>query len=311
MTCCADAGRDSLRYGNDRGQNMRIKRLGHVGLTVPDVEATVDFYERIMGMEVSECQEDAVYLRCNEEHHCLSLFAGPSRQLHHLGLELSSTCPLEEARSWLADHGVEALDAPANEPGHGAAIECRDPDGNLLQFYQGMDRLKQPLAAREIRVSKFGHINYMVEDFARSMDFYTDILGFRLSDRMEDQGAWLRCNQDHHAIAFLSSDVSGVHHYAYELKDWDSLKRFCDNLWHNGEVISWGLGRHGPGHNLFCYIGDNSGNIVELFAELDQIWDEETYEPLNWKDELRTLCVWGGAPPYPHYMKGDPSVPED
>jgi catechol 2,3-dioxygenase-like lactoylglutathione lyase family enzyme len=289
---------------------LSIKRLGHVGITVPDVEATVDFYERIMGMQVSQREADAVYLRCNEAHHCLSVFPGPAKQLHHLGLELSTTTSLEEAAAHLRKHGVEVFEPPDREPGHGQAIRFHDADRNVLELYAGMNHVTAPLEPREIRVGKFGHITYLVRNLAQSMRFYTDVLGFRLSDQMEDQAAWVRCNQDHHGVAFLVSDVTGVHHYAYELSDWDALRRFCDNLWHNDGVVSWGLGRHGPGHNLFCYIGDQAGNIVELFAELDQIWDEETYQPLQWKNELRTLCVWGGVPPYPHYMRGDPSVPE-
>ena len=289
---------------------MRIKRLGHVGITVPDVRATVDFYERIMGMEVSQRDRDTVYLRCNEEHHCLAIFPGPSKQLHHLGLELASTYSLEEAATALREKGLTVFDPPAREPGHGPAIRCYDPNGNVIEFYSGMDGIADPLAPRETRVRKFGHITFLVTDLESSMKFYLEVLGFRLSDQMADQAAWIRCNQDHHGVALLASDLTGVHHYAYELSDWDALKRFCDNLWHNGGVVSWGLGRHGPGHNLFCYIGDNSGNIVELFAELDQIWDEETYQPLNWKNELRTLCVWGGVAPYPQYMRGDPSLPE-
>ena len=285
---------------------MRIKRIGHVGMTVPDVEATVDFYERILGLEVSQRNGNAVYLRCNQEHHCLSLFPGKTKALHHLGLVLSDEHSLDDVEKTIHDHGVDVGRSTTPEPGYGDYVYFRDPEENEIRLYAEMQSVTDTLSPREIRVRKFGHLTYMVKDFQRFMNFYIDILGFRLSDRIDNDIAWIRCDQDHHGVAFLASETSGVHHYAYELSDWNAMKRFCDNLWQNERVISWGLGRHGPGHNLFIYIGDNSDNIVELFAELDQIWDEETYEPLNWPNELTTMCVWGCAAPPADFMNGKP-----
>ena len=285
---------------------MHIKRLGHVGITVPDIDATVDFYERIFGMQVSERMAEAVYLRCNAEHHCLALFPGPERRLHHLGLELAGPDPLDEAAATLRARGVEIAESLPSSPGYGDFLRIRDPEGNAIHLYHGMERKSDRLSPREIRVEKFGHITYLVTDFQRFMDFYLNNLGFRLSDRIGNDVAWIRCDKDHHGVAFLASDMAGVHHYAFELSDWNAMKRFCDNMWHNDHVVSWGLGRHGPGHNLFFYIGDNSGNVVELFAELDQIWDEETYESLDWPGEPRTMCVWGGTPPPAQLARGEP-----
>ena len=59
----------------------KIKRISHVGLTVPDVEANVDFYENIVGLEISARVDGAAFLRCNEDHHCLALYPGETRGL--------------------------------------------------------------------------------------------------------------------------------------------------------------------------------------------------------------------------------------
>ena len=69
--------------------------------------------------------------------------------------------------------------------------------------------------------------------------------------------------------------------------------------------IIYGPSRHGPGHNLFTYISDPDGNIIELFSELDQIGDEASYQPLQWKDEPRTLDAWRAIAPPAYFMRGE------
>ena len=65
---------------------------------MPNVEETVAFYESIVGLEVSERSDGAVFLRCDEEHHCLAVYPGEERELHHLGLEVVDEAGLEAAR---------------------------------------------------------------------------------------------------------------------------------------------------------------------------------------------------------------------
>ena len=186
---------------------LNIKRLGHVGLTVPDVEATVEFYERIVGLEVSARVDGAVFLRCNEDHHCLGLYPGETRDLHHLGLELHDQEVLQAAHEELLQLGVTPEAREYVEPGHGEARCYRDPDGHLIELFSGMEIISDPLQPREIRPLKYGHITFLTPDLPRAVDFYTETLGFRVSDTIDGSAAWLRCNQEHHGVAFLSSDL--------------------------------------------------------------------------------------------------------
>ena len=142
-------------------------------------------------------------------------------------------------------------------------------------------------------------------DLDSSRRFFTDTLGFHVSDTIEDNIAWLRCDRDHHAVALLNAGFPKPHHYAYELADWNEIKKICDHLSRNDVPIIYGPSRHGPGHNLFLYIPDPAGNIIELFAEIDLIADEEGFEPLTWENTARTLDVWRGIMPPAHFLAGD------
>lgn len=284
---------------------INIKQIGHVGITVPNVEETVDFYEKIVGLEVSERIDGAVFLRCDEEHHCLAVYPGEERELHHLGLEVVDEAALEAARQALAQKGFEPIERPYEEPGHGAALCYRDADGNRIELFEGMERLDRPLQPRAVRPLRFGHITLQSIDLKIAAAFYSDVLGFRVSDTAEDAVIWLRCNQDHHGVALLNAGHAKVNHYAYDLTGWEDVKRICDHLWRNDVPIIYGPSRHGPGHNIFIYIPDPAGNIIELTTELDQIWDEERYAPLDWPNEPRTVDVWRAMPAPPNLIAGD------
>ncbi len=48
--------------------------------------------------------------------------------------------------------------------------------------------------------------------------FCTDALGFRVTDTLGDRLAWLRCDADHHGLAFVEAGKNELHHYAFELE---------------------------------------------------------------------------------------------
>ena len=291
---------------------MHIKRLGQVGMTVPDVDRVATFYKNIVGLEITDRAEGAIFLRCNAEHHCLCLYPGKERKLHHLGLEVHDAAALDIVRQELTQHDLEITSGDFAHPGIGDSIYCRDPDGNLLEFYTGMQKIDQPLAPREVRPIKFGHITFHTIDLPRSVAFYSDVLGFRVSDTVEgDALAWLRCNQDHHGVALLNDGQSKVNHYCLDMADWHAFKVICDHLMRNEVPIMYGPSRHGPGDNIFIYIPDPAGNIMELSTEMVQIWDELSYRPKDWVNAPGTVDVWRALPQPKHMIGGEGRDPSD
>ena len=132
-------------------------------------------------------------------------------------------------------------------------------------------------SALGVRPTKLGHVASYVPDLLVIQRFYIDVLGFRWSDTIGDFFTFLRCNVDHHAINLMQSDKrSGLFHVAYEVRDFLHLKDHLDHLATRGHTLEWGPGRHGVGHNIFSYHRDPDGNLVELFTEIDLIYDEET-----------------------------------
>src|ERR1700747_3369746 len=60
------------------------------------------------------------------------------------------------------------------------------------------------------RIGKLGHVVLNVRDVERSARFYTELLGFEISDVYPEEMVpggmvFLRCNTDHHGIALVGS----------------------------------------------------------------------------------------------------------
>jgi catechol 2,3-dioxygenase-like lactoylglutathione lyase family enzyme len=146
----------------------RVSRLGHIGLTVRDVDRTIDFYTKYLGMKLTEkfiYPEDRVghgvavaegaFIRCDVTHHELSIFRmredilskeSPDAPrygfgLHHIAFELSSPEALLGLLKQMKDDGVEIVNCRKGGPGNQPRFYARDPDGNLLEFYWGIDQI--------------------------------------------------------------------------------------------------------------------------------------------------------------------------
>ena len=71
-------------------------------------------------------------------------------------------------------------------------------------------RAKAPDGPLPFDIRKVGHVVLYVTDLERAVDFYTRVLGFRvsdvLSDTMMDGGmVFMRCNADHHGVALVGA----------------------------------------------------------------------------------------------------------
>lgn len=130
-----------------------------------------------------------------------------------------------------------------------------------------------------IQVRKLGHLVYEVSDVERSVRFWTEVLGFKESDRNARGMVFLRCNGDHHGIGLKPSDKKHradssagmrVEHLALEVADTDALLKARDYLRANNIPIVF-EGRKGAGCNIALNFLDPDGYEFELYCSMDQV----------------------------------------
>jgi catechol 2,3-dioxygenase-like lactoylglutathione lyase family enzyme len=283
---------------------VKIKRVGHVGLTVSDLSKHAEFYTDLWGLGVTEEGKGALYLRAAEPlHHAVALYEGErgANAMDHMGLELADRADLERAAEALTARGVEIIKpvGPANEPGRAYSMRFRDPAGLVVELFTGPETVTDDYGARAVKPTKVSHIVINVPDPETEALFYQDVLGFRIIDRNAIGFRFMNCNSDHHSLAFVPGEEAKIHHVAFEVADWLEI---CKGMYHLGEhgvPRLWGPGRHGPGNNLFAYFGDRDNNVVEYTAEVEQV--DDSYQSKDWSAVAHGQPdYWRTYPPPPH-----------
>lgn len=295
---------------------MRITKVGFIGLNTDRIDDAGAHYLDVLGMSrLGGGGRDGVHFGCPGSELSLSLFSDDNKGLASIGYEIATTKSLSEVAADLEGKGVAASVRSDYLPGIPEVVEMEDPDGNILFLYAGSQLQDIVETAPGIRPNKLGHVALFVEDAPRHAKFFSEILGFRWSDWLEDFFVFMRCNADHHSMNFMTDKRKrGLFHVAFELQDWAHICRSCDELGARDIPLLWGPGRHGMGHNIFTYHRDPDGNIVELFCDLDRMSDETLgyfdprpyhedfpQRPKVWPRSSRAANSWGVmAPPEFH-----------
>jgi catechol-2,3-dioxygenase len=271
-----------------------VKQISHVALKTQDVERQAAFYANMVGL--GETQRDSagqVYLRCNANHHALVLVPARDTGIDHYALDIGDAAALEAAATALEHAGISYAREKNSERGQGTSLRLLDPDGYVVELIGGMEQVAPTYGPRAVQPRKLGHITLLVDDCKRSAEFYSEVLGFHVSDWVDDIFLWMRCNPDHHGLAFAKTGSVKMHHFAFEVTDISYLVRQAEHLMQNGHVLLYGPGRHGPGQNQFEYFRDPEANLIEFMCDLQQIWDDASYVPRVWSSKERWVNMWG------------------
>ncbi len=156
----------------------------------------------------------------------------------------------------------------------------------------------QPRAPRRV-----GHVVFGTPHVEDACAFYLDGLGFRVSDRiLGGVLTFARIEADHHNLLIQPAPVSYLNHYAFEMDDVDAIgAAAAEVLAERPDAHVVGAGRHVLGSNLFWYLFDPAGNMFELFADMDQIIDDDAWDRDHrrddWTPDETGLSAWGPSEP--------------
>lgn len=129
---------------------MPVRALDHVAITCADIDATLDFYKRVLGATTLYEAEwragkiPVVILQVGQSRMSIHSAATPAKPHARVPMPGSEdVCfrfdgSIDEAIALLEKNRVEIVDGPVPRPAAdgklGQSVYFRDPDGNLLEF---------------------------------------------------------------------------------------------------------------------------------------------------------------------------------
>jgi catechol 2,3-dioxygenase-like lactoylglutathione lyase family enzyme len=145
----------------DLPRGIRPRRLGHLGLVARDLERIVEFYCAALDLQVSDRMpydeesglSEGVFLRCNSDHHVLSIFGlreppdpsldtrRPRPGLHHIAFEMGSFEELRAAARYVREQRLEIRAMRTGGPGCQVRFYFWDPEDNLVELFWGLDQV--------------------------------------------------------------------------------------------------------------------------------------------------------------------------
>jgi 2,3-dihydroxybiphenyl 1,2-dioxygenase len=284
-------------------------KLGYLGFQVRDLPAWEKFATEVLGLMLVDRRPDGAFgLRMDEYARRIFVEPGPLDDVFVMGWEAPDERVLAELEARLTDARVEVTrgtEEEARRRGVGRLVKFADPAGVPLELFVGADRATEPFRSELVRSGfvtgeqGLGHAVVTANRQAESVEFYSKLLGFRLSDhiRCEFFGfhvdiAFLHANRRHHSVAFGDRQHKRIHHFMLEMGSMDDVGLAFDRALAKGVRIMQTLGRH-PNDRMFSfYARTPSGFQFELGwggREVDDAsWTPVTYDRIS---------EWGHHPP--------------
>jgi catechol-2,3-dioxygenase len=182
-------------------------------------------------------------------------------------------------------------------------------------------RAVKPPKGLPFRMTKLGHVVLKVQDLERSVEFYTQVLGFHVSDvypetMVPGRMVFLRCNPDHHCLALVGgakgpNSFAELHHLAFEVGSLDELYRARKHLREQSVKISFD-GRRRAGCQVAVEFRDPDNHLLELYWDLEQVGTNgEVRPPEDWRETFSLEEATDNPPPGQDTTLADPSLRED
>ncbi|MBU8566429.1 VOC family protein [Virgibacillus pantothenticus] len=307
-----------------------VAHIGHVEISVSDFKGSLWFFTEIMGLILTELEDDCAYLRAWQDfdHHTLILRESSRSEVNRIGWRVSTKESMELFAKQLQDLKIEFSWLEAGQKkALGDSIHFQSPSGIPIELYwekevfvTSASHLMSKLPSHPSKYTgngiaprRFDHVNIMVNDVKKEQNWWTDLLGihhrYYINNKQEERlGSWLSRTNIAHEIALMrNSNQNGTlfHHLAYYLDSPDELIRATNILAENDLKIEWGPGKHGTSGAQFIYVFEPSGHRVEIWTGGFLIFSPD-WQAIEWSSDVGQLGLemWGSKPPETYFTYG-------
>src|SRR6204780_1398308 len=170
---------------------MHFDALGYVGIRTKHLEDWAGYSTNFLGMQLVDKSRGTLALRMDDRKQRVIIHTDENEGPSYYGWEVADAKALDALAAHLEKNGVKVArgsHALADERRVKDLIVFADPIGNRLEAVPGAEVVSEPFKPGR-SISGFrtgplgmGHAVLTAERLDEVVPFYTDILGFRLSD---------------------------------------------------------------------------------------------------------------------------------
>lgn len=296
-----------------RPGELGIHSMDTFNMVVPDLTAAEGFYKSF-GLDVREEGDTLGLYTFGSDQRWASIGEGPKKRLRFLSFGVFEE-DFEPMKRRIEGYGIRLMDAPAGFDSNGVwfydhngvLIEVKVAEKSSPAEKSEFRMLSEPAGtaaapvrskAAVVRPRRLAHVLIFTADVPKAIEFYSRVLGLRLSDRSGDGICFMHGihGSDHHLVAFAKSAGPGLHHCSWDVGSIDEIGRGAMQMADKGFSRGWGLGRHVLGSNYFHYVRDPWGSYAEYSADIDYIpathdWEAGDFSPQD------GIYLWGPEMP--------------
>jgi 2,3-dihydroxybiphenyl 1,2-dioxygenase len=279
---------------------MPVQALGYAGFGSADLDDWRQFGTGLVGLQAVERGPSLLAFRMDDRKQRIVIDRALPEGARFFGWEVADAADLDALAARLDRAGVEVEAEPqtlADARRVGGLISFHDPAGNRLEAFYGAEIAEQPFSPGR-SISGFrtgplglGHAVLTVAKLDDVMPFYVDLLGFRLSDYIEQpfRAYFFHINARHHSLALIETGRDGMHHLMVELFSLDDVGQAYDVALGQHERVSVTLGRHTNDLMTSFYAKTPSSFMIECG------WGGRNIDPPTWKPfEMKAgPSLWG------------------
>ena len=291
---------------------MQLRGLGYVGTNSGKLDDWRALMVDVLGVAASAGPasaphgngQETLWLKVDDRSWRIAVHQGEQEAFGYAGWEVDGAPAFDAAVDHLQRSGVKVRagsDAVRNMRGVADVAQFEDPFGNTHEVFYGpmIDEFPAVFpnggAGFLTQGVGLGHVLYVVPSATEAVDFYSRVMGFRVTDQFAwgpNAAVFMRATPRHHSLAFIDLPLPGgpgLNHFMIEALTLTDVGRAYDRAMETKVPIVNSLGQHSNDPMLSFYVQTPSGFNVELG------WNGLMVDESNWT--VRTYTgrgeIWG------------------
>ena len=164
-----------------------VKRIGHATFETPDLDRQIDYFTQVTGLVLAERQNGRAYLATKLGDLVVQLEKGDVSRCARIAFQVAPDTEFNDIRKGIEAEGVRCEARNDTSPGIPKVVAFEDPKGTAIEVYAE----QTPIAGKQASVPgigplKLGHLAFVVDEPKPFAEFYSKVLGFRVSDWIAD-----------------------------------------------------------------------------------------------------------------------------